>query len=445
MIFFPHSYQKEAVEFNIQKKKCMIMLEVNSGKTAIALDTLYKLKYDYFEECRAIVVTSKYAAQNIWPEEINKWEQFKGLRYSVVVGTPKEKMRAIHKEVDFYITNYDAVCWLIKNNQWKFDCIILDEINEYKNPNGKRYKEMYALCRKAKRVIGLTGEPLPNELADLWAEISLLDEGKRLEKTKKEFVEKYFFRIQTTHGKGYYLEPKRGAKKAIYDAVADICYVRTKENQKKERKIVKNVVYAKLNSIEYTKYCWMQDEMGIRMRRDGNIEVKNKMELSTKLFQMANGAVYDNDKKTIYIHDRKIDALKETLRRFQGKNVMIAYWFAHDKERILAEIPEVHVIETLQDIQNWNQKKIRIGLIHPAESGTGMGLYKGGNVLIWFSLTWSLHLYQRLIWRMHGESTGKLYVEHIVTKKTIDEKIYNALQKKDINQQELMNVLFEGR
>ena len=220
--------------------------------------------------------------------------------------------------------------------------------------------------------------------------------------------------------------------------------MRTKENQKKERKIIKNVVYAKLNSIEYTKYCWMQDEMGIQIQRDGSIEVKNKMELSTKLFQMANGAVYDNDKKTIYIHDRKIDALKETLRRFQGKNVMIAYWFTHDKERILAKIPEAHTIETLQDIQDWNQKKIRIGLIHPAESSTGIGLYKGGNVLIWFSLTWSLHLYQRLIWRMIGESSEKLYVEHIVTKKTIDEKIYEALQKKDMNQQELMNVLLEG-
>lgn len=443
MIFCPYKYQSEAIEFIIQKKKCMIMMEANSGKKAIVLDTLYQLKYDYFEEFRAVIVTSKYAARNVWTEEIGKWEQLEKLDYSIVVGTPKEKMYAVHKKADFYVTNYDAVNWLIKNRQWRFDVIILDEINEFKNPNGKRYREMQPLCNRAGRVVGLTGEPLPNELADLWAEIYLLDGGKRLEKSKKEFIEKYFFRVQTVHGKGYFLEPKKGAKNAIYKAIDDICYVGKKEDNNGQQNIMKNVVYVHLNSIEYTKYCWMRDEMGIQIRRDGSIDVRNKMELSTKLFQMANGAVYDNDKKTLYIHDRKIDALKELLRHFKGENVMIAYWFLHDKERVMSKIREARSIETVQDVQEWNQKKIKIGLIHPAEGSTGIDLSRGGNILIWFSLTWSLHLYQRLIWRMAGESPQKLYVEHIVTQNTIDEKIYEALQKKDINQKELLDTLWK--
>lgn len=96
-------------------------------------------------------------------------------------------------------------------------------------------------------------------------------------------------------------------------------------------------------------------------------------------------------------------------------------------------------------MEDWNQKKIKIGLIHPAVGGSDIRLYKGGNVLIWFSLTWSLHLYRRMIFRMTGEYGEKLYVEHIVTEKTIDEKIYKSLQKKGIDQAKLVEALLKER
>lgn len=445
MKFRPFTYQKEAIEFILCHKNSMTMLGIGAGKTAIGLSVLYQLKFDFFEDCTVVVISSKYAALHVWPQEIKKWDNFKKIQYSVVVGSTKEKMRAIHKQADCYITNYDAIEWLVKNDLWKFDVIIIDEISEFKNPKAKRYEKISKLCAKADRVIGLSSEPLQNAWADLWAEIYLLDQGKRLEKTQKEFVEKYFFRVQTTHGKGYFLEPKRGTERAIRQAISDICYVKDSENWREKDNIVKNVYYARLNSVEYTKYCWMQNEMNIRMKNSGSIDIRNRMELSTKLFQMANGAVYDNEQKVIYIHERKMEVLKEILRRFPNHNIMIAYWFVHDRDRIAAGYSDARVIETMQDVEDWNQKKIKIGLIHPAVGGSDIRLYKGGNVLIWFSLTWSLHLYRRMIFRMTGEYGEKLYVEHIVTEKTIDEKIYKSLQKKGIDQAKLVEALLKER
>lgn len=445
MKFRPFTYQKEAIEFILRHKNSMTILGVGAGKTAIGLSVLYQLKFDFFEECKVVVISSKYAALHVWPQEIKKWDSFKEIRYAVVVGSAKEKMRAIHQNADCYITNYDAVEWLVKNDLWKFDVIIIDEISEFKNPKAKRYENISKLCAKADRVIGLSSEPLQNAWDDLWAEIYLLDQGKRLEKTLKAFIEKYFFRVQTVQGKGYYLEPKRGAERAIRQAIADICYAKASENWQEKDNIVNNVYYARLNSIEYTKYSWMQNEMNIRMKDSGSIDIRNQMELSTKLFQMANGAVYDNEQKVICIHERKMEALKEIIRRFPDQNIMIAYWFAHDRDRIAARYSGAKVIETMQDMEDWNQKKIKIGLIHPAVGGSDIHLYKGGNVLIWFSLTWSLHLYRRMIFRMTGEYHEKLYVEHIVTAKTIDEKIYKSLQKKGVDQAKLVDALLKER
>ena len=321
--------------------------------------------------------------------------------------------------------------------------IIIDEVSEFKNENTKRYEMFKSVCSKAKKIISLSGEPIQNELADLWAEVYLLDQGTRLERTRQEFIEKYFFRIQTSQGKGYYLEPKRGAKRAICKQISDICFARKDENWRSRAGIISGEIYVDLNSIEYSKYCWMQDEMCIAMKKSRKIEVKNKIELSTKLFQMANGAVYDDSQKVICIHDRKLDALKEVFRLFPGRNILIAYWFLHDKKRIMSRYSEVKAIEQMKDIEEWNQNKIRIGLIHPSMGGSDIRLYKGGNVLVWFSLTWSLHLYQRMIWRMTSNFEHKLYVEHIVTRNTIDEKIYKGLKKKNINQQEMMDTLLE--
>lgn len=443
MKFHPFTYQKEAIEFILERDRAMIALGVGAGKTAIALQACYQMKYDYFEQYKTIVITSKYATENVWMQELKKWDEFQTIRGTVVVGTPKEKMRAVHKNADLYITNYDAVEWFLKYKLWNFDLIIIDEVSEFKNETTKRYEKIKSVCSKAKKIISLTSEPIQNELADLWSEVYLLDRGVRLERSRQEFVEKYFFRIQTSQGKGYYLEPKQGAKKAICKKISDICFVRNDENWRSRAGVISGEIYVDLNSIEYSKYCWMQDEMCIAMKKSGKIEVKNKIELSTKLFQMANGAVYDDSQKVICIHDRKLDALKEIFRLFPSKNILIAYWFLHDKKRIMSRYSEAKAIEQMKDIEEWNQNKIRIGLIHPSMGGSDIRLYKGGNVLVWFSLTWSLHLYQRMIWRMTSDFEQKLYVEHIVTRNTIDEKIYKGLKKKNINQQEMMNALLE--
>ena len=156
---------------------------------------------------------------------------------------------------------------------------------------------------------------------------------------------------------------------------------------------------------------------------------------------MANGVVYDSDKNQVVIHERKLDALEDLIEAANGKPVLIAYWFNHDLERIKQRF-EVREIKTNQDIADWNQGKITVGVIHPVAAGHGLNLQAGGSTLIWYGLTWSLELYQQTnarLWRQ-GQ-TNPVVIHHIITQGTIDEDILAALKRKDKTQTALINAV----
>ena len=132
------------------------------------------------------------------------------------------------------------------------------------------------------------------------------------------------------------------------------------------------------------------------------IDAKNAAVLCGKLLQLSNGAIYTEDHEIVYIHDRKLDLLEELIEEANGQNVLVAYWFQHDRSRIRQRFPEARDLKTEQDIADWNEGKIQLALISPASAGHGLNIQKGGHILIWFSLIWSLEMYQQTnarLWR----------------------------------------------
>ena len=100
-------------------------------------------------------------------------------------------------------------------------------------------------------------------------------------------------------------------------------------------------------------------------------------------------------------------------------------------------------IKTSQDIDDWNNGIIPVGLIHPASAGHGLNLQAGGSTLVWFGLTWSLELYQQTnarLWRQ-GQKSSTVVIHHIITEDTIDELILKALKKKEKTQDALIDAV----
>ena len=440
MKYYPHDYQRYATDFIINNPISAVLLEMGLGKSVISLSAINELMLDYFDVSRTLVIAPLRVAISTWPEEIKKWEHLKYLTYSVVTGSEKERIDALKKPAHIYIINRENVDWLITKSgfKWFFDMVVIDELSSFKSYQAKRFKSLLKARPKVKRIVGLTGTPSSNGLMDLWAEFRLLDMGERLGRYITHYRQNFFVPDKRNQQIIFSYKPKDGAEKVIYQLISDITISMKSKDFLKMPECIMNEVMVSLSEKEQMLYDSLKKDMVIKLE-DEEIDAINAAALSNKLLQMANGAVYNDKKESIVIHDRKLDALEDLIEGANGKPVLVAYWFKHDLERIKERF-DVREIKTSKDISDWNNGKIHIAVIHPASAGHGLNLQAGGSTLIWFGLTWSLELYQQTNARLYRQGQDStVVIHHILTKETIDEDVMKALNVKEKMQDALID------
>ena len=445
MKYKSHDYQEFAIRYILEHPIAAVILSMGLGKTSITLTAIEQLMYDRFEISKVLVVAPLRVARNTWGEEINKWDHLKHLRYSVAVGSAKERMAALKADADIYIINRENLQWLVEKSgiPFDFDMVVLDELSSFKNPQSKRVRAFLKVRPKVKRVIGLTGTPSGNGLMDLFAEYKCLDMGERLGRFISQYRFDYFVPDRMNGHIVYSYKLRPGADERIYRKVSDITISMRALDHLKMPELLENEhkVYMDKNECELYDNFY-QDKILPLM--EGDITAANAAVLSGKLLQMANGAVYSDSGRAIEIHEKKLDALEDLLEAAGGEPVMIAYWYQHDLMRIERRLSELKIdFERLvsdNSIARWNKGLLPVALVHPASAGHGLNLQSGGHILIWYGLTWSLELYQQTVARLwrQGQTNGTVVVEHIITAGTIDEEVMEALKSKDVSQKRLI-------
>lgn len=442
MRYEAHDYQKYATDFILTHPIAAVFLEMGLGKSVITLTALFDLILDQFLIRKVLVIAPLRVARDTWPSEIRKWDHLSGLTYSVAVGNESERRTALMRTVDVYIINRENVDWLIIKSgiPFDFDMVVIDELSSFKSHQAKRFKSLLKARPSVKRIVGLTGTPSSNGLMDLWAEFRLLDLGQRLGRYISHYRAAYFTPDKRNAEVIFSYKPLPGAENAIYQRISDVTISMKSCDYLKLPECVTNEVPVVMNDKEMAVYDRFREDMVTKIK-DKEIDAANAAVLSGKLLQMANGAVYDEEKVSCHIHDRKLDALEDLIEGANGKPVLIAYWYQHDAERIRARFP-VREIKTSQDIEDWNAGKISAAIIHPASAGHGLNLQAGGSTLIWFGLTWSLELYQQTNARLHRQGQkDTVIIHHIIAKGTIDEDVMKALRKKEKTQDALINAV----
>ena len=440
MKYSPHDYQRYAAEFIIAHLVSALLLDMGLGKTSITLTAINDLLFDSFEVHKVLVVAPLRVARDTWSAEIEKWEHLKNLRYSVVIGTAQERLKALTTPADIYIINRENIQWLVEESgvPFDFDMLVIDELSSFKNHNTKRFKALMKVRPKVKRIVGLTGTPAGNGLMDLFAEFKLLDMGERLGRLIGQYRNTYFQPDKRNGMVIYSYKPLPDAEQRIYDKISDITISMKAADHLKMPELISSEYMVQLSEKEKEKYDQLKKDL-ILATEDNEVTAANAASLSNKLSQMANGAVYSDDESVIEIHDRKLDALEDIIESMNGRPLLVAYWFKHDLERIRKRF-EIREIKSSADISDWNSGKIPVALIHPASAGHGLNLQSGGSVLMWFGLTWSLELYQQTnarLWRQ-GQTADTVVIQHIIAKGTIDEQIMKALKSKDTTQAALI-------
>lgn len=445
MKYRPHEYQQYAIEYIETHPVSAVLLDMGLGKTSITLTALQDLLFDRFEAHKVLIIAPLRVARNTWPAELRKWDHLQDLTVSVVVGNAEKRKTALAKQADLYVINREMVLWLVEQSGYKFDfdTVVIDELSSFKNHQSKRFKALMKVRPKVKRIIALTGTPSSNGLMDLWAEFRLLDMGERLGRYITQYRTKYFMPDKRNAQIIFSYKPLPGAEEQIYDKISDITISMKAADFLPMPQRIESEYPVYLSEEEREKYDALKQEMVLQLP-DEEITAANAASLSGKLSQLANGAIYTEEKNVITVHDRKLDVLEDIIEAAAGKPILVAYWFQHDLQRITERLETLKIsyarISSPGSIELWNRGEFAVGLIHPASAGHGLNLQEGGSTLVWFGLTWSLELYQQTnarLWRQ-GQTASTVVIQHIVAKDTVDERILKALTEKNNTQEALI-------
>lgn len=406
-----------------------------------------ELLYDRFDAAKVLIIAPLRVAEDTWSRESQKWDHLKHLRISKILGDRRKREKALNTDADLYIINRENIPWLVSvtGNDWPFDTVVIDELSSFKSPSSQRFKALRRNRPLMKRVIGLTGTPAPNGLMDLWAQVYLLDQGERLGKTITGYRDRYFNAGARNGYVVYDWKQKKESEEAVFDKISDICVSMKAEDWLELPEKIDRVIPVKLDEVSKANYRKLERDLLLPLA-GGDIVANTAAVLSNKLLQMANGAVYNENGGIQEIHDSKLDALEDIIEAANGHPVLLFYTYKHDLSRIQKRFPQIKTLrkgsDGVKDIADWNAGKIELLGVHPASAGHGLNLQDGGNIIVWFGLTWSLELYLQAIARLYRQGQQKHVMNyHLVAEGTIDEDVMKALEDKASGQDALMEAV----
>lgn len=446
MRFVPHKYQKMAIRKILDTPRCGLFLDMGLGKTVITLTAVEELMYNSFEISKVLVIAPLRVAEDTWSRECGKWDHLKHLRISKILGNQRQRRLALVQDADVYIINRENVVWLTNElsqigNGWFFDMVIIDELSSFKSSKANRFRALKKYITRSQRVVGLTGTPAPNGLMDLWSEMYLIDGGERLGRTITGYRERYFTPNQRNQTTIFNYKPKENAEKAILDRISDICVSMQAEDWLDMPERIDSVINVRMTPEQRAAYEKFEKDAYMQFR-EGEATAATAAALTNKLLQYSNGAVYTDNGEYGVANDNKLDALAEIIEAAGGRPVLCFYSFRHDLERIQKRFRFAKKLSSADDIENWNRGDIPLLLAHPAGAGHGLNLQSGGNIIVWYGLTWSLELYQQANARLYRQGQEQaVIIHHLLTEDTCDMRVYKSLRCKADVQGDLIDSL----
>lgn len=457
MHFEPHEYQRICLEHLRKTPKAALFLDCGMGKTVITETYIKELIYERFEVARVLVIAPKKVAEDTWTNEQTKWDHLGDLTFSKVLGTPAQRLRALEADADIYLINREMVTWLVEGfgvKKWPFDMVVVDELSSFKSSDSARFRALRKIIRSGKvtHFVGLTGTPQPRGLEDLWPQMFLVDQGQRLGSTLKAYREHWFDCSMRQIYRGFGrppiqkadYSPKPGAEAEIHEAIKDVAISLSADDWLNVPEAIDVFHPIRLDPKELQAVKHFTRTKVFPVSDGETITAGSAALIAGKLLQIANGRMYDEDKQVHKIHNKKLDALKDLIEEANGAPVMVFYWFQHDRAAIIGSLDGYSITElkTSEERAAWNRREYDVAIVHPASMGHGLNLQDGGNIIVWYSMTFDLEIYQQANARLHRQGQKqKTLIHHLVTLDTYDEEAVRRLREKDGSQKRLIESL----
>lgn len=499
-----HTYQNKAVQFLLDNPFSALFIDLGLGKSVISLTTIMELVKRMDLTGHVLVIAPLRVANETWPTEIGLWEHTAPLTYMhirddilinavnkagdlarkevtlelkrkverseytrerkritdervenarLVAGRKAVRDQLTRSKATIHLINREQIEFLVASwgKHWPYQTVFIDESSCLKDHTTKRFKALARIRPLITRMHQLTATPAAETYRHLFAQIYLLDLGKRFGKTISGFDAEYFTYNQ--YSRQFKLRP--GAEDRIAEKISDITLTMKAEDYLDLEKPIALLDKVKLSASELALYDKMAKEFIVELPNGVEIEAETAAALSQKLLQMASGVLYDTKLvadewgdfkkvRTVYpIHDHKIDKLRLIEEEAEGETLLVSYHFDSSKDCILKAFPKaVQLDKKGEFVKKWNQGKIKMLLIHPQSGGHGLNLQHGGRRIVFFDIPWSLELYLQLIGRLARQGQKFIvFVHHLVAEGTLDFDVVECLTEKRDAQELLFMIL----
>ena len=445
MRYTPHNYQTRLKDFIIDNRYAFLTVDMGLGKTVTTLTAVRELLEDYLETERVLVIAPKSVAENTWTSECAKWDHLAHLRVSVVMGTEKQRIKALTTPADIYVINRDNVEWLVNSSiGWPFDTVIIDESSSFKNPQARRFKALRKVRPRIRRIILLTGTPSPNGHMDLWAQMWLIDMGERLGRTLGSFRTKYFKPGRSNGHVVYDWHLLPGAGDQISAKMQDVTVSLKAEDWLEVPDLIETDTRIALSPTEAKAYRDFERDQLLSL--DGkDIEALTAAALANKLLQFTGGAMYDTEHGWHYVNDAKLRALDDIMETANGEPVLVFYQFKHELARLQEHFKPLQPVTFSGEpeiLKKWNEGSIKMLLCQPASVQYGLNMQEGGHIIVWYTPTWNLEQYQQANARLHRQGQERpVLCYRLICDGTIDDRVVKALSVKDNAQETLLSLI----
>lgn len=439
MIYRPTPYQQEMIDWMAGRQVSALFASPGLGKTACVLTHIDRLLLDgspgvlFVAPLRVGLITI--------PNEVRKWDQFRWMRIAHL-RTPEGRRAWEEGSADIYIVNNEQlpkiVRMLIKGRKTlPVDTLVWDELSTAKNPNSRRVNSLRPFLDKFPNRIGMTGTPVPNTYLDLFAQIRLLDDGKRLGRSVTLFRSTWF----DSDYMGYKYTIKPGAKEIIDAKIADLAIVLRSEDHLDVPTVSTQDTMITLPPEARSAYDTLEKEFLLEMDKS-NIVAPSAAALATKLLQITGGAVYGEERVVNHVHDAKINALVKLRKAHGDEPMLVLSGFRHEAERILAALPCARRFHE-DDMDKWRAGEIRTWVAHHASLSHGIdGIQDSCRVAVWVTPTWSNESYIQTNARLiRTGQTRETVIHRLIASDTIDEAVIEALRTKSDTQSGLLNAV----
>lgn len=447
-------YQNRAVQWIKDHDSCALWIDLGLGKSVSTL-TAYADLLAGFDVRRALVIAPLRVARRVWTDEIQNWTHLNHLTASRAIGPAPKRWLALKRPADIHLINRENVQWLEAQiiqgkkqvRSWPWDLVILDESQSFRSQSSGRFKALRRLRKLVPRMVQLTGTPSPNGYKNLWAQMYLLDQGQRLGGTEEAYYDRWFDSEQAYPGS---LERRRvlkpGAKAEIEARISDLVLAMRAEDYLDLPPVRYNVVKVDLSESEMRTYKRLEREALAEVKRK-TITAVNAGVAFGKLLQLANGAIYYEDKRWVEFHREKLDALVELVDGIDTP-IVVCYAFKHDLARMLEALKvtgkRVETAEGEASFDRWDRGEVDVLILHPASAGHGLNLqHAGSKDIVWFGLTSDLEMYDQANARLIGGHRRRegISIHLILAAGTKDEYARALLENKDRDQVDLMRAI----